>query len=666
MNGRPAVKSRFTLSLPEMVLLLLRSLMPLLVLVVLLQAVALSVGERGLQVVSAYYMPDPPPPVNSHATEGDLKHMLLGKIFKPLQSLYENYEQFGGARVVLYNDSDGPVRIDSGIQLNGKPIEDHYVDFLDGEWDDRGVVWYRVRPRVLQAGQCGQIYIRFRRRPAGDKLVVMVQPNRGATIEMSLTYEEPGVSVDYVTTDETGDTLYVYARQSEGSQLGRLESLTLDGKPIENVDVYGADFPGNVSLAVARLDHPLKVGEFHVAGVQTTVDDHIAAQFRVHRFFFMRTSWRWFPRSVEEVKQLHMNTVFQPPLKITAERAEELGVYIETDKHRRSAYEYFFDEPDSKDVHPKFFEKYGEWKDEDPAYTGKAWAVGLGMNARQRVTSGRFEKLEQEAPHVLSYIIINGTTRPLNWSVYGHLADVASTDPYPCNIFGMDFPTVREQLGYLRKVSAPKIMHACLETSWFRSQNNDPPRRAPTAGEFRQMAVQALGCGSKGMHSWLWPTVGSFQGAVDYPELKEEYVYMNKLMHHLEKDLLLGTPIDIVSNDSGLTETGSWFHFAGEYKLKKPWMKERVWTGALLCGPDTIVIAVANHIPASIEPQQPQAARDVRITVQLPPFLRNVSAWEATGHGEAPFACKVEAGEAVLELDAIETGRMFVLRRTTD
>ena len=180
------------------------------------------------------------------------------------------------------------------------------------------------------------------------------------------------------------------------------------------------------------------------------------------------------------------------------------------------------------------------------------------------------------------------------------------------------------------------------------------------------MAIQALGVASKGMHSWVWQTVGSFEGAVDYPKLRDEYINMNKLMEHLEDDLLLGVPIDIVSNDTGQTAGGSWFHFDGEYELKEPWMKDRVWTGALLCGPDAIVIAAANHIPASIEPKEPAPTRNVTITVQLPDFLRNVTAFEATGDGETPFACQVKGGKAVLKLDAIATGRMFVLRRAGD
>ena len=112
-------------------------------------------GEGSLRVLSAYYMPDPRPPANSNNVEGNAKPPDNGAIFQPLQKLYKEHADFGGARVVLFNDSGFEARI-AQVKLNGKPIEESYVDFLNGNWDDRGVVWYRVRPRTLAPGQCGR------------------------------------------------------------------------------------------------------------------------------------------------------------------------------------------------------------------------------------------------------------------------------------------------------------------------------------------------------------------------------------------------------------------------------------------------------------------------------------------------------------------------------
>ena len=121
----------------------------------------------------------------------------------------------------------------------------------------------------------------------------------------------------------------------------------------------------------------------------------------------------------------------------------------------------------------------------------------------------------------------------------------------------------------------------------------------------------------------------------------------------------------IAAGVTGITEAGSfWYLEPGEYQLDKPWMKAKVWTGALLCGPDAIVIAAANHIPASREaPENIPVSKDVTVTVRLPDFLASVAAFEATPDGEVPVPCSVDDGKAVFKIDAIETGRVFVLRR---
>jgi hypothetical protein len=55
----------------------------------------------------------------------------------------------------------------------------------------------------------------------------------------------------------------------------------------------------------------------------------------------------------------------------------------------------------------------------------------------------------------------------------------------------------------------------------------------------------------------------------------------------------------------------------------------------------------------------------VTITVALPGYLQNVMAFEVTGSGgEVPYPFKISGGKAVLKLDAIASGRMFVLRNT--
>lgn len=636
-----------------------------------------------LRLLSAYYIPDPKPPEDSNQVEGLAKPAANGAIFKPLQNLYKDHAEFGGVRILVQNNSDSVIHLEK-IRLNGKPIEESYVDFLDGKWDDRGVVWYRVRPKVLAPEQISEIYIRFRRRPEGSFATVAVDTKEGDSIEAVFTYSSPGISIDYVTSDADLHKLYVYTRRYDASA-GNLATFILDGKLIDTPDIYGRNFPGNISLTIIESPIPFNVGDFHTVQVTTDTGRTVAAQFRVLPFFFMRTGFHWNPKSAEEVRDVSMNMVWNA---MPFEQADSLGVYTANlfsnftgtkinseilrnhrkNLHPRMRYYYLLDEPDAKDVHPDFKKKHdAEVRELGPLFTGLGAAVGLGLHARQMVD--QIEEIEQMLYPVATYLVVDGTTRPLNWFVYGQLADIVATDPYPVNFYGADWTTIREQYDLIRQASAPRPFHACLEaySEQYSRKTNDPNviRRAPSSMEFRQMAIQALGCGAKGISSWLWGKLGGMTGADYRPDIRREYIRINKLTEYIETELLLGSPIDIVTNDAGLTVAGSWYYLEETpYKLKKPWLKDRVCTRALLCGPDAILVTAVNHIPASrVKPEQVVASSNVKITVQLPEFLGKVKCFEVDDSGLHPYGCIIKEGKAVINLDSIESGRIFLLRR---
>ncbi len=88
-----------------------------------------------LEVLSAYYMPDPEPPAASQAVEGRGKKPKLGLTHRGLQQLYKDHADFGALRVILRNRGTAPVRIGNRLLLNGRSIEDSYVDFVNSAWD---------------------------------------------------------------------------------------------------------------------------------------------------------------------------------------------------------------------------------------------------------------------------------------------------------------------------------------------------------------------------------------------------------------------------------------------------------------------------------------------------------------------------------------------------
>ena len=588
-----------------------------------------------VEILSAYYMPDPAPPAASQVVEGRQEGM--GLTFAHLQRFYKEHAEFGAIRVLFRNNGAVPVRIANALHFNGRPIEAAYVDFTQSPWDARGVVWYRVRPRTLAPGECGQAYIRFRRRPEGDSVTVTLGLENGDPATATILYASPEVVVDYVTTGKDGRTLYVYARRLGTGEAQRVESVTLDGRLLEDALLYGAGFPGNVALAVAQLGNPLEEGSYHVAGIRTDDGVHIASQFRVLPFFFPRSSIHV---PVELAKSMHMNlltwrmhgleTCQEHGLPTTCMHSEVLHV------HERVPLIFAPDEPDAKDNR------------------GGGYDRGLGWYARMLEHSGWQELVARQSPPVASWMNMDGTTRPLNWGVYGQFGDVNGFDPYPINFYGADHAYVRESLGYVRRCCAPTRMYAILEAfGWGKGQGVPKGARGPSPAEYRQNLVQAIGAGMKGLTSWVH-SAGAGGWALD-AAAAAEIAKMNGLLEHIEDELLTGTPIDLATCDAGQVPTGT----VG----KELWPKERVWVGTLLCGPDALVVVAVNHIPAS-KPDPPviEPAKDVTITVTLPEFLPEVTAYEAGEQGMQPYPCEVTRGQAVLQLDTLVSGRVFVLR----
>jgi len=248
-----------------------------------------------LEVLSAYYLADPLPPADSQVVEGrkrpDMSDVSpgVGLTFKYMQRMYQEHQEFGGVRLVVRNNGPQSIRLAQSPLLNGVPIDKNYVDFVKSPWDAPGVVWHRVRPRTLTPGECGQIYVRFRKRLPGEGVQITLPTENAGMVEAFIPYSGPEATVDYVVTSEDRRTLYIYARCQQGEQTSALAAVSLDGNILEDAELYGVTYPGDVALAVAHLPEVLELGAYHVAGLHLENGRTIAAQFRVLPHMFPRS-----------------------------------------------------------------------------------------------------------------------------------------------------------------------------------------------------------------------------------------------------------------------------------------------------------------------------------------------------------------------------------------
>ncbi len=585
-----------------------------------------------LELLSAEYLPDPPPPPASQAVEGR-QTQDVGLVFTGLQHFYAGHEQFGALRVSVRNSSGVPVAMRS-IRVNRRPVEHSYVDFARDAWDAPGIVWYRVRPQLVEPGECAEVYVRFRRRLAGDAADVRIVAENAPSVSATIPYLSPPFGIDYVVTDEQHCTLYAYV-SPRGATGTRITTATLDGVMLQQAEMYGADMASGVCLVVAKLPRPLQEGSYHTIGLHTQSAETVSAQFRVRPLFFPRSSIH---TPVEQLADMHMNLRMwhQAPLDACLNHdvyTTSTGIF---GTHERTRYVMGPDEPDAHDD------------------IGAGYDRGLGSWARRLQDAGWQPLIERFVPQASSWIIMNGTTRPLNWCVYGQLADIACFDPYPINFYGADHTLVRESLDYVRRCGAPQPTYACLEAfGWQKGQGVPKGGRGPLSEEYRQNVVQAVGCGMKGLTSWTYAVAGG--GWQSNDAAWTEIAATNAMLAAVEKPLLLGCPTDWASTDAGEVLTG----VVGNQQ----WPKERVWARALLCGTDTILLAVANHIPAS-KPEPPTIvpASNVTVSVRVPPWMDVAHLAEVSENGLAPYPVHIDAGHARFRLAEIGSGRLFILR----
>lgn len=570
-----------------------------------------------LAVLAAEFIPDPQPPSDSQINA---------------RGMYEQHAEFGALRINLKNTGKETVRI-AGLELNNQPIEEWYVDFVESDWDASGVVWYRIHPRTLVPDQCGEIYVRFRRRLDGDAVRLTIATENAGTISRDITYQHPDLIIDYVTTDASGQRLIAYIKPHSKNTTPQqtLVAVSLDGRPLSNAVLTDADMKHGVALVVAELAEPLHVGDYHTLGVLTASGQQLAAEFQVLPFQFIRSSIHIDPEFIEE---MHMNLLMwnlssqeicnQYDVQTTLRPHTNIfGI------HDRVAYIYGPDEPDA------FQDNVGGGHDR-----------GLGYAARNLAETRQWDMNQRFIARRPWWLIVNATTTPLNWSVYGQVANIMAYDPYPTTFSHADHAYVRESLSFARKAGRPRRLIACLEA--FTHQG-----RTPIAEEYRQNVVQAIGAGAKGLTNWLYPA--QHGGWSNNPELTQAITSMNRMVEHIEKELLIASPVDWTKTDAGLIKSGP--------VNDEKWDKERVWTGTLLAGADTIIIAAANHIPASHPaPPKIEPAQNVTVTINVPDYFANPVAHEVTSQGIVQYPSSVKQGKVELRLDSLVDGRIFLLR----
>lgn len=482
----------------------------------------------------------------------------------------------GSFHVYLKNLGSSELKI-ANILLNGKPLPELR--------DELKVVWWKVLPNPVPPKSFFEVIIRLRYPPEEAINEILLHTDKDEVIRCEVAMEMPKLNIAYVGFSREIDTLYVYVEGEEGQKLSR---IYLDG---DDVTTKARIYPQfhNLSFVELNLDEPLEYGSYHVIKVINSNGAATANTIRAWDNWFDITFWGG----------------SQPPHPFLREHFFESGLCVSMRAWERSNEEIIKRAGDWKDQE---FSMYELWSEPDVGdyNLGKAQPPvdRIGFMAQRLVEASDF--IRKVDPGHMNYILLNNTCVPVNWKIYGEVADIMGTDPYAIQ------DAINKRTLYYVAYAAQEAYAACsprplnITLGAFQLRRGGF-QRLPTPEEERIMLYYALGGGAKGINYFIWGSDSNVAGVTESPALQEEIGRLNAELQVCSPLLSIAHPIP---GNSVRSST------------------EDLYTRTLLAGKSNMVIVLANNSYRYKDWRSKEGEytlnplEDMTIEVEIPPYLR--------------------------------------------
>lgn len=582
----------------------------------------------GIRTIEARWRPD----ANPFATRQVWDGFIWSEGWKEADQFYpRHFHPAGSLHAILAVANDyPPARSIKLSAIDGVPIS----DVATTPQRAGRVVWHWVEPAVLSPGGFAECIVRLRSTPQEDVRLTF-EVSGEANLEVVVPVKPPKVRIESVSFSSAIDRVFVYLRALDGSRM-KPGGVLLDGKKPTRAPVWttGPEKSG-LMLAEVALDPSWSYGSHHLIEVELPGQPHMAYPVRAWDNYFSIGLFGPVDReSAADTKAHGFNTQYWSSDPVL----NELGLnYIpqaigeggrpRTLDQTGALFLYNLDEPDAHDV--------GAAKD-------LPYMDRLGVSANLQVIPFILDQRSKH-PAVPNMLLVNNTYKPLNWYVYGQIADIYSTDPY-VPLAGEQIERVPYSLSAAHDACAP---HPLVGVIWATAGTNHKwGRRFPTLEEERMMAFYTLGCGVKGIGYFAdyeqHEDGEGLRAVSDNLPLWGEIRRINSDIRMLAPSLSVGCPI--------------------------PWSgdTDKAWVRALMCGREAVVLIAVNkghHIGfnTSNEFAWHFPADDVTIRLPLPAHLANCRVSEVSNGALIHASGDVEKGVLRLTLDRLDTARAFVI-----
>lgn len=542
----------------------------------------------------------------------------------------DHFKPAGSLHVILGNGANKPVRL-LLTHVDGKTVTE-----LATTAEKIGPVIYQwVEPEQVAPGAWTECVVRLRAAPQADVRLTF-QADASTPFDVLVPLKPRKNRLEAIAFSSAIDRVYLYVRSLDASPVGDA-AVELDGKPVVQ-GVRRTDGPAGSGMALldVTLEPAWESGSFHLLQVSIAGGDRMVQPVRAWDNYFSIglfgtqtkekiaaakahgfNTYVW-GGSTDLLDEQSMNYILTGPLGAgRPHTAQQTGLL---------AY-YNIDEPDCHD-----------------ALEIKTLPLldRLGVNAMKAVIP-TIRQQRAAAPRMPNLLLANNTYKPLNWYVYGQLADIYATDPY-VPISAEQIDRVPNSLLVARDACAP---HPLIAVIWATANSGHRwCKRPPTAQEERMMVFYALGSGINGLSYFADYDIegegGKFLALSNNKELFEEVGRVNRDVAALVPYLATACP------------------------LPGPQKHEQVWIRSLMCGPEAMAVVVVNkdhtirfntvshaayHAPAG----------DVSFSVPVAAHLQKGKVLEVKDGKLIPFAAEMRDGQAVFKLDVVDTARAFVI-----
>ncbi len=582
----------------------------------------------GLRVVEARWRPDANPFTERQVWDG----FIWSEGWKEPDQFYPKHFHPAGSLHVILRSESGQAQTVRLAAVDGSPI----AEIATTPQRVGRVVWYWVEPARVEPNGWTECIVRLRSVPERDVRLTF-ETGPGKQFDVTVPAEPPRVRIESVSFSPAVDRAYVYLRALDGAAL-KSGAIAVDGQKAEKpLWTPGPERSGLV-LAEVALQPKWEYGSFHLIEVDVPGEPHLAFPVRAwDSYFSIGLFGPVDKQSAEDTKAHGFNAQYWSSDPIL----NEVGLnYIpqtigeggrpRTMSQTGALFLYNLDEPDGHDV--------GAAKD-------LPYMDRLGVSANLQVIPYIMDQ-RSKWPSVPNMLLVDNTYKPLNWYVYGQIADIYSNDPY-VPLAGEQIERVPFSLSASRDACAP---HPLVGVIWATAGTNHKwGRRFPTLEEERMMAFYALGCGVKGIGYFAdYEQNGDQEGlkaVSDNKPLWEEIKRINADIQVLSPYLSIGCPI--------------------------PWSgdTEKAWVRALMCGRDAMVVVAVNkghHIGFNTAEEFAWhfPAENVALDVPLPKHFGRCHIQEVKAGALAPASGDVRKGRLHLTLDTLDTARAFVITAT--